>query len=146
MLLWLEYREAHPDDGYGYSQFCLRYRAFQTTVDLVMRQEHRAGEKLFVDFPGDKLPIYDRRTGEVALHAELFVAVMGASNYLYAEAVACQQLAPWIDAHVHAFEYMGALPRIVVCDNLRGGVTKAHRMVPGRHPSTAGSDRSPRRE
>jgi transposase len=130
MLLWFEYKEAHPDDGYSYSQFCHHYRGFQRDIDLVMRQEHRAGEKLFVDFPGDRLAIYDRRTGEVAFAAELFVAVMGASNLLFAEAVASQQLAHWVGAHVHAFEYMGALPRIVVCDNLAAGVTRAHRYEP----------------
>src|SRR5579859_7554920 len=130
MLLWLEYKEAHPSDGYAYSQFCRHYRAFEGHLDLVMRQEHRAGEKLFVDFPGQRLAIYDRRTGEVALWAELFVAVLGASNYLYAEAVASQELISWVGAHVHAFESFGSVPRIVVCDNLRSGVTKAHRYEP----------------
>jgi len=128
-LLWLEYRELHPD-GYGYSQFCHHYRRFVGTLDLVMRQEHRAGEKCFVDFPGQRLPIYDRRSGEVTFFAELFVAVLGASSYLYAEAVASQQLAPFVTAHVHAFEAFGAVPRIVVCDNLRSGVTRAHRYEP----------------
>ena len=129
MLLWLEYKERHRD-GYAYSQFCLRYRNFQQTIDLVMRQEHRAGEKLFVDFPGQTLPIYDRRSGGISLQAELFVAVLGASNYLYAEALPSQELAHFVGAHVHAFEFFGALPRIVVCDNLRSGVTKAHRYEP----------------
>jgi transposase len=95
-----------------------------------MRQEHRAGERLFVDFPGQRLAIYDRRSGEVHLWAELFVAVLGTSNYLYAEAVASQELPSWIGAHVHAFEFFGAAPRIVVCDNLRSGVTRAHRYEP----------------
>lgn len=126
-LLWLEYKECHPDDGYGYSQFCLHYRAFQKGLDRVMRQEHRAGEKLFVDFPGQRLPIYDRATNALAFEAELFVAVLGASNYLYAEAVASQGLANWLGAHVHAFEFLGAVPEIVVCDNLRSGVSRAHR-------------------
>jgi transposase len=130
MLLWLEYKECHPDDGYSYSQFCHHYRAWQGHLDLVMRQEHRAGEKLFVDFPGQRLPIYDRRTNAVALEAELFVAVLGASNYLYAEAVPSQELAHWIGAHVHAFEYLGSVPKIVVCDNLRAGVKQAHRYEP----------------
>jgi transposase len=125
-LLWLEYREAHPD-GYAYSQFCHHYRAFQRTLDLVMRQEHRAGEKCFVDFPGQRLPIYDRRTNAPAFDAELFVAVLGASNYLYAEAVASQGLAHWVGAHVRAFEFFGSAPAIVVCDNLRSGVTRPHR-------------------
>lgn len=73
--------------GYPYSQFCHHYRRFQRPLDLVMRQEHKTGEKLFVDFPGQRHPIHDRRSGEVAFFAELFVAVLGASNYLYAEAV-----------------------------------------------------------
>jgi len=128
-LLWLEYKEVHPD-GYAYSQFCRHYRLFQGHLDLVMRQEHRAGEKLFVDFPGQRLPIYDRRSGEVHLWAELFVAVLGASSYLYAEAVASQELASWIGAHVHAFEHLGSVPRIVVCDNLRSGVTRTDRYEP----------------
>ena len=130
MLLWMEYKEAHPQDGYGYSQFCLRYRTWQRHVDVVMRQEHRAGEKLFVDFPGQRLAIFDRRTGEVATYAELFVAVLGASNYLFAEAVASQDLSSWITAHVHAFEEMGCVPAIVVPDNLASAVKKAHRYEP----------------
>lgn len=129
MLLWLEYKEVHPD-GWGYSRFCFHYRAWQGHLDVVMRQEHRAGEKLFVDFPGDRLPIYDRRSGDVAFMAELFVGVLGASNYLYAEAIASQGLGPWVMAHVHCFEFMGGVPRIVVCDNLRSGVTRAHRYEP----------------
>ncbi len=129
MLLWHEYRAEHPD-GYSYSQFCAHYRAFAARVDLPMRQEHRAGEKLFVDFPGQRLPIYDRRSGEVAIMAELFVAVMGASSLLYAEAVASQRLEHWVGAHVHCFEALGAVPRIVVCDNLRSGVTRADRYEP----------------
>ena len=129
MLLWHEYREEHPD-GYAYSQFCLHYRAFQRRLDLPMRQEHRAGERLFVDFPGQRLAIYDRRSGEVRLEAELFVAVLGASDYLYAEAIASQSLEHWVDAHVHCFEALGCVPRVVVCDNLRSGVTRAHRYEP----------------
>ena len=129
LLLWLEYKEQHPD-GYQYSQFCLLYRAFRGTVDVVMRQEHRAGEKLFVDFPGQRLPIYDRRTGAVVLEAELFVAVLGASNYLFATAVRSQELVHFVGAHVEAFEFFGAVPAIVVPDNLRSGVTKAHRYEP----------------
>jgi len=129
MLLWLEYRESFPD-GYAYSQFCAHYRRWQRHIDVVMRQEHKAGEKLFVDFPGRRIPIYDARTGELALEAELFVAVLGASSYLYAEALASQELMHWVTAHVHAFEWLGACPAIVVCDNLRSGVTRPHRYEP----------------
>jgi hypothetical protein len=91
---------------------------------------HRAGEKLFVDFPGEKIPIYDRRTGALTLNAELFVAVAGASNYLFAEAFASQELLYWVTAHTHAFEFMGGCHEIVVCDNLRSGVTRPHRYEP----------------
>ena len=128
MLLWHEYREVHPD-GWGYSQFCEHYRRWQGRIDVVMRQEHKAGEKLFVDFPGRRIPIYDGR-GRVALEAELFVAVLGASSYLYAEAFPSQELMYWVAAHVHTFEHLGGCPAICVCDNLRSGVTRAHRYEP----------------
>jgi transposase len=128
-LLWLEYREAHPD-GYGYSQFANLYRAWRGQVDVTMRQSHKAGEKLFVDFPGDTIPVFDRAAGEVALRAELFVAVMGASNYLYAEAFSSQELMYWVTAHVHCFEAMAGCPAIVVCDNLRSAVSRPHRYEP----------------
>jgi len=129
MLLWLEHKEDFPD-GYSYTQFTVRYKAWKRGLDVVMRQEHKAGEKLFVDFPGQKIPIYDARTGQVALQAELFVAAMGASNFLYAEAVVSQELMYWVTAHVHAFEAIGGCPAIVVCDNLRSGVTRPHRYEP----------------
>src|SRR5450759_3406640 len=84
-LLWIEYKECHPD-GYQYTQFTERYRRFARGLDVVMRQDHRAGEKLFVDYPGPTIPITDPTTGEVTA-AQLFVAVLGASNYTYAQAV-----------------------------------------------------------
>ena len=129
MLLWHEYREACPD-GYSYSQFCERYRRWQRRIDVVMRQEHKAGHKLFVDFPGRRIPIWDERTGELAMEAELFVAVLGASNYLFAEAFPSQELMYWVTAHVHCFEALGGVPAICVCDNLRSGVTRSHRYEP----------------
>ncbi len=128
-LLWLEYRETHRD-GYGYSQFANLYRQWRGRVDVTMRQAHRAGEKLFVDFPGDTIPVYDQRTGEVSLRAELFVAVLGASSWLYAEAFLSQELLYWVTAHVHCFEAMAGCPAIVVCDNLRSAVTRPHRYEP----------------
>jgi transposase len=129
MLLWLEYRETYPD-GYAYSQFCEHYRSWQRRVDVVMRQEHKAGEKLFVDFPGDRLPIYDERTGEIDFEAEIFVAVLGASSFVHAGAIRSQQLDDWVIAHVRTFEALGGCPAIVVCDNLRSGVTRSHRYEP----------------
>ena len=127
-LLWLEYRERHPE-GFGYSWFCRAYRLWAGRLDLVMRQEHRAGEKLFVDFAGQTLPIVDPDTGEVR-QAQLFVAVLGASSYTYAEAFASQSLPDWIAGHVHALEALGGCPRLIVPDNLRSGVTRAHRYEP----------------
>jgi transposase len=128
-LLWFEYRELHPD-GYGYSQFCQRYRDWRRRRDVVMRQDHKAGEKMFVDFPGLTIPIYDAQTLEIAFEAELFVAVLGASSYLFAEALRSQQLEHWVAAHVVAFEFFGGVPEIVVSDNLRSAVAKANRYEP----------------
>jgi len=129
MLLWHEYKETFPD-GYAYSQFALLYRRWSRHLDVVMRQSHKAGEKLFVDFPGAQIPIYDARSGEVAFSAELFVAVLGASSYIYAEATRSQELQYWVAAHVSAFEHLAGCPAIVVCDNLRSGVTRSHRYEP----------------
>lgn len=126
-LLHLEYKQAHPD-GYQYSRFCELYAQWAGRVDLVMRQTHRAGDKLFVDYAGATFPIYP--VDGPAWAAELFVAVLGASNYTYAEASPSQQLPDWIGAHVRAFEYFQAVPALLVPDNLRSGVTKSHRYEP----------------
>ena len=128
-LLHLEYKERHPE-GYQYTQFCRHYHAWRGKLDVVMRQEHRAGEKCFVDWAGQTVPIVDPATGEVALEAAVFVAVLGASNHTYAQAFASQELEHWISGHVRAFEAWGACPRICVPDNPRTGVTKAHRYEP----------------
>ncbi len=140
-LLWVEYREACPD-GYGYSQFANLYRQWRGTVDVTMRQAHVAGEKLFVDFPGATVPVWDRRTGEVALRAELFVAVMGASNYLYAEAFPSQDLLYWVTAHVHCFETLSgcvslAVPAQPLMAHVRGlgPVLAIARIVDHQHPA-----------
>ncbi len=125
-LLWEEYRQLHPD-GYAYSQFCNLYREWTKTLGVVMRQEHRAGEKLFVDYAGPTIPVYDYLTGEILVSAQLFVAALGASSYLYAEATATQGLEDFITSHVHAFEYMDGTAKILVCDNLRSGVKKPNR-------------------
>jgi transposase len=127
-LVWEEYKEAHSD-GFQYSQFCARYRAWRETLDVSMRQEHKAGEKLFVDYAGQTMPVVDRQTGEVR-EAQVFVAVLGASNYTFAEAFWTQSLPEWIMAHVHAFQYFGGVPALVIPDNLKAGVTTAHRYEP----------------
>jgi transposase len=126
MLLWVEYREEHRD-GYEYSQFCQLYRIWRKKLDVTMRQDHKAGEKMFVDFPGLTIPIYDARDLTLSFRAELFVAVLGASSYLYVEALRSQGLVHWCHAHENAFEFFGGCPAIAVPDNLRSGVTKPHR-------------------
>jgi transposase len=127
-LLWLEYAKVHPD-GYRYSQFCERYRRFARTLAPTMRQVHRAGEKAFVDFSGKRPETVDRRTGE-ARPVELFVGVLGASSYLYAEVTEDQSLASFIAAHVHMLEDFGGCPELLVPDNLKAGVTRACRYEP----------------
>jgi transposase len=122
MLLWEEYRAGAPD-GLAYSQFCNRYQSWATTLPVTMRQEHRAGERLFVDFSGDGLEIVDADTG-TTLVAKLFVAVLGASSYTYVEPVVHEDLPTWIGCHVRAFAYFGGVTEIVVPDNLRSGVTR----------------------
>lgn len=128
-LLWIEYLELHPD-GYAYSQFCQLYRTWRGHVDVVMHQDHKAGEKLFVDYPGMTIPIYHADDLSVDFKAELFVAVMGASSYTFALATRSQQLDQWINAHVATFEFLGGCPEIIVPDNLRSGVTKTNRYEP----------------
>jgi transposase len=127
-LLHLEYLEKHPD-GYRYTQFCEVYRRWCKRRRLSMRQVHVAGEKVFVDYSGKQPSIVDPKTGEV-IAVELFVAVLGASNFTYAEATLTQQVADWIGAHVRCFEYFDGVPRDVVCDQLKSGVTKACRYEP----------------
>jgi len=132
-LLWHEYQEQHPQ-GYRYSQFCELYRRWAKKLDWCLRQEHRAGEKLFVDFSGQGIPITHPETGEVTFHT-LFVAVWGASNYTYAEACLSEKLPHWIGAHVRAFGFFGCLPKVLVPDNLGAAVNKACRYDPDINPT-----------
>lgn len=122
-VLWEEYRQVHRD-GYGYSRFCDLFREFERRLSPVMRQHHAAGDKVFVDYSGKKLAIVDPATG-VVREAEIFVGVLGASNYTYAEVTWTQGLADWIGAHVRMFRHFGGVPRLVVPDNLKAGVHKA---------------------
>lgn len=132
-LLWQEYRQTHPD-GYRYSWFCERYQQWRRHLDVVLRQEHKAGEKMFVDWAGATIPIYDSSTGE-ACPAALFVAVLGASSYTYAEATRDQQLEAWIQAHIHALEFFGGVPKLTVPDNTKTAVTRACRYDPDLNPT-----------
>jgi transposase len=132
--LWLEYKEEHPD-GYQYSQFCDRYRRWKGKLDYYMRQEHRYGEKVFIDF-SDGLSIVDPLTGELTL-TQLFLTVWGASNYTYAEPTLSQTLPEWIGAHRRALEYFQCAPRVLVPDNLKSGVSKACKYEPELNPTYA---------
>lgn len=132
-LVWQEYRELHPK-GYQYSWFCDQYRNWLGRRDYSMRQTHRIGEKLFVDYAGHTVPVIDGRSGEIRT-AQIFVAVLGASNYTFAEATWSQSLPDWIGSHQRAFQFLGGLPEVVVPDNLRAGVTKAHRYEPELNPT-----------
>src|SRR6266513_332773 len=128
VLLWQEYRAEHSD-GYGYSRYCDLYGEWRKTISATMRQTHPAGEKLFVDYAGDTVPGFDQVQGERAAH--IFVAALGASNYTYAEARWSEGLADWIGAHVNTLTAIGGVPKAVVCDNLKAGVTKPARYEPG---------------
>jgi transposase len=131
--LWEEYHEQVPD-GYGRTQFYDHYRRWAKRLHPTLRQDHKAGEKVFVDWAGKKPEIVDPLTGEVR-PVELFVACLGASSYTYAEATLTQQLPDWIGAHTRMLEFFGAAPAIVVPDNTRTGVTRACRYEPDLNPT-----------
>ena len=132
-LLWEEYKKDHPD-GYGYSRFCGLYREWSQTRNVTLRQSHKPGEKMFVDYAGATIPVHNAATGEVH-QAAVFVAVLGLSSYTFAEATWSQELACWIGSHIRAFEYFTGLPAIVVPDNTKTGVTKACRYEPDLNPT-----------
>ena len=133
MLLWQEHKEIHPQ-GYQYSQFCYLYRQWAKKIDPVMRQEHRAGEKLFVDYAGQTVEVYDLHTNQMR-EAQIFVAALGASNYTFAEATWTQTLPDWIGSHCRAFSFFGGISEIVVPDNLKSGVSKACFYEPDINPT-----------
>jgi len=132
-LLWQEYRQADPG-GYGYSWFCELYQQWRRHLDVVLRQEHKAGEKMFVDWAGATIPVYEAGTGEAGA-ASLFISVLGASSYTYAEATPDQQLEAWLQAHIHALEFFGGVPTLAVPDNTKTAVTRACRYDPDLNPT-----------
>lgn len=133
-LLWEEYTARYPNRCYSYSQYCDRYRRWHKQQKRSMRQTHRAGEKCFVDYAGPTLPIIASETGEIR-EAQIFVAVLGASNYTYAEATWTQNSRDWLASHVRALTFFGGLTEMIVPDNLRSGVSKACRYDPDLNPS-----------
>lgn len=128
-LAWEEYCQVHGKNTYSYSQFCHRYRKWLGRQQRSMRLNHIAGEKVFIDYCGPTVPVVDMQTGEF-INAQIFVAVLGASNYTFACASASQKEADWIDAHTKAAEFFGGWASLTIPDNLKSGVTKTDRYVP----------------
>lgn len=128
MLLWQEYKARHPD-GWQYSVLCDQYRHWLARQEIVLRQEHLPGDKGFVDYAGQTVPLVDRLTGEVR-QAQVFITVLGCSNYTFAEATWTQALSDWLGSHVRALQYFGGSPAAFVPDNLKSAVTKARRYEP----------------
>ncbi|MEX2553417.1 MAG: IS21 family transposase [Actinomycetota bacterium] len=132
-LLWYEHKQAHPR-GHQYSQFCTLFRSWKGSLDRVLRQEHKAGEKVFVDYAGQTVPIIDRTTGEEQ-QAQIFVGVLGASNFTFAEATWTQDLSDWVGSHVRMLAFFGSVPQVVVPDNLASGVRHASYYEPDINPT-----------
>jgi transposase len=133
--LWQEYRVKHPD-GYSYSQFCYHFQFWRNTSELTMHMSHKAGDKMFVDFTGKKFQIIDRQTGEIK-DVDTFVAVLGASQRTYVEAVESQKKQDWISVNQNALYYFGGVPRAIVPDCLKTAVTKADKYEPDINPEFA---------
>jgi transposase len=135
-LLWTEYRQAQPEgvSSYGYSQFCHHYQQWAKQLKPAMRQNHKAGEKLFIDYAGQTVPVVDPQSGEIK-QAQIFVATLGASNYTYAEAHWSQDLSNWIGAHVRALAFLDGVPELLVPDNLKAGVKSPHLYEPEINPT-----------
>ena len=132
-LLWREYNQ-DQSGGYCYSQFCEHYRRWAKSLDVCLRQTYRAGERLFVDYAGLTMPLHDPNSGQIH-EAQIFVAALGASHYLYAEATRTQQLPDWIESHIHAFEHLQGVTQITVPDNLKSGIARACRYDPDINPT-----------
>jgi len=133
-LLWEEYAARYPNSSYSYSQYCEHFRRWRGQLKRSMRQIHKAGEKCFIDYAGQTVPIVDPATGEF-YRAQIFVAVLGASSYTFAGATRSQSLPDWLESHVRAFEFFGGVPQLLIPDNLRSAVSKACRYDPEINPS-----------
>ena len=134
-LLWQEYAERNSQAHYSYNHFCRLYKEWASVLQPSMRQTHVAGEKLFVDYCGQTVPIIDPHSGELLCKAQIFVAVLGASNYTFAEATRSQQLEDWVMSHKRAFEFFGGVPQLVVPDCLKSAVSVARNTDPDLIPT-----------
>ncbi|MFA5546824.1 MAG: IS21 family transposase [Sphaerochaetaceae bacterium] len=132
MTLWHEYRAQHPE-GYGYSQFCYHFQLWRSESKVEMHMDHKAGDKMFVDYAGDKLAIVDRKTGKEQA-VEVFVAILGSSQLTYVEASLSQNSEDWIRANERAFLYFGGVTQAIVPDNLKTGVSRSDKYEPGINP------------
>ncbi len=132
-LLWVEYKHVHPE-GYQYTQFCEYYNRWRAQLDPVLRQAYKAGEKVFVDYAGQTMPVVDPETGEVR-QAQIFVGTLGASTYIYAEATWTQRLPDWTAAHGRMYEALGGVPALTVPDNVKTGVHHACYYEPDLNPT-----------
>ena len=128
-LLWEEYQAAHGERAYQYSQFCWHYQRFRDRLARSMRQMHRAGEKLFIDYSGDTVAVINAASGEIRA-AQIFIASLGASKYTYAEATWTQTLPDWIASHIRLLEHLGCAPEILTPDNLKSAIRNACRYEP----------------
>jgi transposase len=118
--LWEEYTEQFPNRCYSYPQFCFLYQQWVAKQRRSMRQIHKAGDKLFVDYAGQTVSIVRADTGEIRT-TQIFVAVLGASNYTFCEATWSQQLPDWLESHARALTFFGGVPQLIVPDNLLCG-------------------------
>ena len=132
-LIWMDFKQENPS-GFQYSRFCELYREWNSKSRLILRQYHEPGKSLFVDFSGLTVPWLDENTGEI-FEAQIFVAALGASNYTFAKACPDQTLDSWINCHVSAFKFFRGVPKIIVPDNLRAGVSRACRYDPDTNPT-----------
>lgn len=133
-LLWEEYTQSYPNRSYSYPQYCFLYQAWVKKQKRSMRQMHKAGDKLFVDYAGQTVPIVAGESGEIRW-AQIFVAVLGASNYTFCEATWTQSLPDWLGSHARTFAFLGGVPRLIVPDNLKSGVSEACRYDPDLNPN-----------
>lgn len=136
-LLHEEYCEKHPGHHYSYRQFCALYKSWRKTQNVTLRQEHKAGDKMFSDYAGLTIPIIVNRKTKETKDAQIFVAVLGASNFTFCEATWSQKLEQWIGSHVRAFQYFGGIPHLIVPDNLKSAVSQACYYDPDLNPSYA---------
>lgn len=133
-LLWQEYAERNSNNHYSYPQLCRHYKSWASKLQPSMRQNHVAGEKLFIDYCGPTVQLVNPDTGECR-GAQVFVAVMGASNYTYAEATLSQKLEDWVMSHVRCFEFLGGVPDLLIPDNLKSATTRACKYDPDLNPT-----------